>query len=153
MTLSIRQQVADAVKTQLESWTDRPADTEIERVYGIESYLNEWPGGRSRIGCYVSQVDGERISRNQDQQEITIAVAYLRKIDASETIDAVDAADVEAESLWLWLRDQEQKLTIDAGAASRVNTTVPTPYSSELLRSNSIFCQVVTSVYRVLSTR
>jgi hypothetical protein len=145
--------VADGVRALLESWTDRPADAQIERVYGIESYLNEWPGGQVRIAAYVTQVDGERIARNQDQQEVTIAVAYLRKLDAGEPIETTDAADVEAESLWLWLRDQEQKMAIATGSASRVNTTVPTPYSAELLRSNAIYCQVVTSVYRVLSTR
>jgi hypothetical protein len=153
MSLSIRQQVADGVRALLESWADRPADAQIERVYGIESYLNEWPGGQVRIASYVAQVDGERISRNQDQQEVTVAVAYLRKLDAAESLDGIDAADTEAESLWLWLRDQDQRLSLEGTAASRVNTTVPTPYSAEWLRNNSIYCQIVTSVYRVLSTR
>ena len=153
MTLSIRQQVADGVRALLESWDHRPADAQVERLYGIESYINEWPGGQIRIASYVIQVEGERIGRNQDQQEITVAVAYLRKIDAAESLDGIDIADAEAESLWIWLRDQEPRLSLVSGVASRVNTTVPTPYAAEWLRNNSIYCQIVTSTYRVLSTR
>jgi hypothetical protein len=153
VTLSIRQQVAEGVKCLLETWPDSTGDVVIERTYGIESFADGWTGGSVRVCAYVVSVEGERIARNQDQQEITVAVAYLRKIPADSSVDETDAADAEAESLWIWIRDNAQRLTLESGTASRVNTTVPTPYSAEWLRNNAIYCQVITSVYRVLSTR
>ena len=153
MALSPHQELADELVALIDAWGSKPADVTVERAYSVEQFVGGWADDApARIVCLVSSIDGLRIGRNQDQDDVIVSVVYLRKL-ADMELATNDAADIEADALRTFLRSAAvERITLPTinRAASRVNTGLPTPYAADLIRNNEIFCSVIAATYRIL---
>jgi len=151
--LSPHQDLAERLAVAIADWDNVPDGWSVERAYGIEKFFGKWEDSFSgRIVTVVSGVESQRIA-NLNQDDVTLSVAYLRKLEATASTEAMDLADLQCDQLRTFLQGSDVK-TIRipdwSTAGNRVNTSLPTPYSSEMATTASLFVAIIQTTYRVL---
>ena len=148
---SPHQELAATLTTAIAAWGSLPSGFSVERVYSATKYVGGWsdeaPG---RILVTVTSVESERVAKT-NQDDVTISVVYLKKL-TDETLSVLDAADKNADLLRVFLQASAQRvISINEGnqSASRMNTTLPTPYAPDLIRESRVFACVIQSTYRI----
>jgi hypothetical protein len=148
--LSPHSALAEHLRAAVAAWGSLPSGFAVERTYNLDAYIGGWTDAApGKIVCMPSAVEALRVGRNQDQDDITISVVYLRKLTALNNTQA-DAADLETHQLRVFLKSM-QKIAADGVGFSRVNTALPTPYAADIIRSSEIFASVIQCVYRTYS--
>jgi len=152
-TLSPHQDISQKLATSIKGWAKVPDGFAIERSYGIEKFFGGWEDAAlGRIVTVVSGVESQRIG-NVNQDDVTISVAYLRRLEATSKVDEMDSSDLQCDQLRTFLQGSDVK-TIElpdwSTKGNRVNTSLPTPYSSEMATSSSLFIAIIQTVYRIL---
>lgn len=148
---SPHQELAAALATGISGWGSLPSGFTVERVYSATKYVGGWADNApGRVLVMVSGIESERIAAT-NQDDVTVSVLYLKKL-TGETLAILDAADKNADLLRVFLQGSTyQKISINSGAqsASRMNTSLPTPYSPDLIRESRVFAAVIQSTYRI----
>lgn len=151
MTLSAHSALAESIRASIASWGSLPSGFEAVRTYNLDAFIGGWADAASgKIVVMPSSIESTRIGRNQDQDDITVSVVYLRKLTDITSNTQADAADLQTHQLRVLLKSL-QKINIEGVGYSRVNTSLPTPYAAELIRSSEIFAAVIQAVYRTYS--
>lgn len=158
--MSPHQTIAENLRLALVSAGLFPSGWKIERRYGVKDLLgatkaeqdedsdDEFSG--DRIVFMVSEVADERVGKVNDSDVTITVVVFKRLEDDSTTLAQMDAADAVSEELRVWLRTQARISFNDSDhKATRINTTLTTPWSSELSRQADLFVSVIQTVYRV----
>lgn len=148
---SPHQEVAEALKVAIAAWGSLPSGFTVERVYTVEPFVGGWADAApGKVLVMVSAIDPSRTG-NVNVDEVSISVVYLRKL-TGKTVTLCDAADKEADLLRVFLTSSTCKsVTVNNSTqkATRINTTLPTPYAAEYIRANEIFAAVIQSVYHL----
>lgn len=151
--MSPHQEVAEMLVKALRATSLASGSARVERTYGVKDFLGSHDDNTTtRIAVMVSSVESQREGpvRNDD---VTLSIIYFRRLDKGAAMDAMDKADENVEALRVWLEEPEQKRIVliqNAGrSASRINTTLPTPYSAEHARTQDNFAAVVQTTYQL----
>lgn len=150
-TLSPHQELTDGLRALIAAWGSLPSGFSVERGYSVEKYVGGWADAApGRIILMVTAVDAARVG-NVNVDEVTVSVAYLKKM-SGQTNELLDAADLQADALRVFLTSSTcRNVTINSNAqrASRINTTLPTPYAADLIRQSEIFAAVIQTTYHL----
>jgi len=153
MALSAHSELADTIRSLIAAWGSLPSGFSVERAYSVDKFVGGWTDAApGRIIVLPSAVTPVRIARHQDQDDISISVVYLRKLTDVTTITQSDLADTNADALRKFLRGKQLvTLSVFGRTASRVETLLPTPYASDMIRNQEIFCSVIQTTYRLFA--
>jgi hypothetical protein len=148
---SPHQELSESLRTSIAAWGSLPSGFSVERVYAATKYVGGWSDSApGRILTLVSSVESERTAGVNDD-DVSVSVVYLQKL-TGETNTIIDAADKNADLLRTFLMTSAlRKIAINsnAQAATRINTTLPTPYAAELIRESNVFAAVIQTTYRI----
>lgn len=148
---SPHQEVAEALKVAIAAWGSLPSGFTVERTYAPDQFVGGWADAApGKILVMVSGIEASRTG-NVNVDELSVSIIYLRKLTA-KTLTLCDAADKEADLLRVFLTSSTCKsVTVNSSTqkATRINTTLPTPYAAEYIRANEIFACVIQSVYHL----
>lgn len=147
MALSDHQQIAEAVKLQVDAWGSLPAGWVVARSYSYTRAVGQLPEGTDgAVTVMAVAVDGDREDRTSDRDEVTVAVVLTIKLDNIEAA-TIDAVDLLAESLRNHLRTLRTISIASGRKASRLGTSLPTPHDADWLHEKEIFVSVIECRY------
>lgn len=146
--MSPHQDLAKVLADAITAWGSLWSDASVERAYSVNHYVGGWDGTDSKIVVLASAVESERGSRSSDKDTVTVGVVYLSRLTDAATATC-DTHDTRVDTLRQFLRTQQRVVLASGKEATRINTSLPTPFDSEQVRKSGLFVAVITTQYSV----
>lgn len=154
MSRSRHQQTAEAIRSAINGWADKPANWTVERVYSVSRRVQAMKSGSAEIGVIAVLATGVADAdkgRHNHADEITVAVAVIARLAKTTDVSVVDPVDYMAEQLRTFLRKDSSLASVtfeSALQAQRVSVSLTTTADVVSMDEMDVFCAIIEAKYR-----